>query len=65
MSSPELLQLTASEPLSIEEEYEMQSACGAFDPWDCANAPSTIETWQHDEDSERLSGAVLVLTTTR
>jgi hypothetical protein len=26
MKSPELLELTASEPLSLEEEYEMQSA---------------------------------------
>jgi len=26
MASPELLELTASEPLSIEEEYEMQAS---------------------------------------
>lgn len=26
MASPELLELTASEPLSLEEEYEMQQS---------------------------------------
>ncbi|TYJ55518.1 hypothetical protein B9479_003790 [Cryptococcus floricola] len=35
MKSPELLELTASEPLSLEEEYEMQLGSYSLDSWSC------------------------------
>lgn len=49
MKSPELLELTASEPLTLQEEYEMQRRS----PPDCFVALTEgTEKWHQDEDSE-------------
>ena len=51
MQSEELLALTASEPLTMEEEEDMQRQCNrsrVLDLADCAQ----IGKWHTDEDSK-------------
>lgn len=56
MKSPELLESTASEPLTIEEEREMQSALAgnyhASCPLDLSDLADVTVKWQEDDDSQ-------------
>lgn len=58
MKSPELLELTASEPLSLEEEYEMQrKPLGPLHfkaPESSLDESDSLGKWHTDEDSMRL-----------
>lgn len=52
MASAELQELTASEPLTLEEEYAMQSKCRApGGRLSRALTPSPAEKWQVEDDS--------------
>lgn len=46
MSSPELQELTASEPLSLEEEYDMQSASS---PGSCSHVTAVLRPYRPGE----------------
>lgn len=60
MENPELQELTASEPLTLEQEYEMQSGFSHHPAMpQLGHAKLFVEKWREDEDS--VSPAVLVL----
>lgn len=50
MKDPELRELTASEELTLEEEYEMQGASSSI-LCRLINLKNLSEKWQTDEDS--------------
>lgn len=54
MQSSELRELTASEPLTLEEEYDMQRKSSGliYRSRILAGRPAQSEKWQNDEDSE-------------
>jgi hypothetical protein len=54
MTIPELQELTASEPLTLEEEYEMQGVSRFIVPVRIMLfTRSFTEKWRIDEDSKR------------
>lgn len=56
MLSPELRELTASEPLTLDEEYAMQSLF-SFIYTSTRVSQITLGSWQIDNDSETIPNA--------